>query len=166
MENWKYINETDLYMVSDLGNVKSLNFHYTGVEKQLSYQKDGRGYLSVRLSINGKPKKYKIHQLVWITFNGDYRTGSTKGLMINHINKDKTDNRLCNLELVSNTENVNHSLDKSTMTSRYPNVSKFKNKWLARGDIKGAPRKYIGLFETELEAYEAFQKAKSESEGR
>ena len=166
MENWKQVDGTDLYMVSDQGNVKSLSWHYTGKEKQLTYFKDHKGYLWVILSIKGKRTKIRIHQLVWITFKNDYRTGTTKGLMINHINRVKEDNRLTNLELVTNTENVNHSIDKTKFTSMYPNVSWHKEakKWIARGDVKGTQRKYVGLFETEEEAYEAFQRAKQEAE--
>ena len=166
MENWKPVPGTDLYMVSDQGNVKSLSWHYSGQEKQLSYQEDYKGYLWIPLSIKGKRTKFRIHQLVWICFNGDYRTGSTKGLVLNHISKDKKDNRLTNLELVSNTHNVNHSIDKTKTSSRYSNVSFHKktSKWRAYGDIKGLRKKHIGLFDTEEEAYEAFQKAKQEAQ--
>lgn len=164
MENWKHIEGFESYMVSDHGNVKSLKF---GKERLLSkvFNK-GTGYYLVYLFKDGKRLTIKVHQLVWIAFKGDYRTGTTRGLMLNHISKDKLDNRLTNLELVTNIQNVNHSIDKSKTTSKYPNVcwNNPTKKWIAKGTIGTNKNGYAGLFDTEEEAYEAFQKAKQEAE--
>jgi hypothetical protein len=167
MENWKHIDGFESYMVSDQGNVKSLNFRNTGKERLLSkIFNTGTGYYLVYLYKEGKRLIIKIHQLVWITFKGEYRTGSTRGLMLNHISKDKLDNRLTNLELVTNTQNVNHSMDKSKTSSKYPNVCWHgpTNKWISKGTIGNNRNGYVGLFETEEEAYEAFKRAKREAE--
>lgn len=166
MENWKPVQGTDLYMVSDQGNVKSLNWYYTGQEKTMAKRKDSTGYFWVWLSINGKRTKFRIHQLVWITFNGDYRTGLNKGLVLNHISKDKEDNRLTNLELITVQANLIHSIDKTKTSSKYTNVcwNPQNKKWAARGKINGKLGKLVGHFNTEEEAYEAFQRAKQEAE--
>lgn len=55
-----------------------------------------RGYKTVNLSNRNVRKKFYIHELVWITFMGDYVKHYFK---IKHINKNKLDNRLNNLAL-------------------------------------------------------------------
>lgn len=101
-EIWKpVIGYEGLYEVSNLGNVKSLIRR-----KILKPIKNGCGYLKVELCKEGKRKKIYVHRLVYSAFNGDIPTG----LEVNHINdKEKTDNRLCNLNLMSHKENVEYS---------------------------------------------------------
>lgn len=90
-----------LYEVSDLGKVKSLK---TG--KILKLGKYHSGYLCVTLCKDGKHKKFLVHRLVYAAFNGEI----PPGLEVNHINdKDKTDNRLCNLNLMTHQENTEYS---------------------------------------------------------
>ena len=45
----------------------------------------------------GKQKTYYIHRFIWECFNGII----PEGKVIDHINNDKEDNRLCNLQLVT-----------------------------------------------------------------
>lgn len=87
----------DTYQVSDLGRVK----HNRPGSPYLKFG-DRRGYQKCSM---GKPQKdVSVHRLVWQSFNGripqDYE--------INHLNGIKTDNRLCNLEAVTRSENCKH----------------------------------------------------------
>ena len=60
MEEWKDIPAYQgKYQVSNLGNVKSLNYNRTGKEKILKPVKGVDNYLHVYLCKNGKQKKYK-----------------------------------------------------------------------------------------------------------
>ena len=93
----------ELYWASNLGRVKSLNYNHTGKEKILSLCKVQTGYLAVHLFKDGKGKMYKVHRLVWEAFNGPI----PEGMQINHLNEDKTDNRLENLSLTTPKENCN-----------------------------------------------------------
>ena len=87
-----------LYEVSDLGNVKGLK---SGKIRKPSTNHDG--YLQVVLCKNGKEKNYRINRLVYSAFKGTI----PDGLHVNHINENKEDNRLCNLNLMTPKENVN-----------------------------------------------------------
>lgn len=101
-EIWKpVIGYEGLYEVSNLGRVKGLK---TG--KILQPIKNGYGYLRVTLFKDGKLKKFLVHRLVYEAFNREI----PPGVEVNHINdKDKTDNRLCNLNLMTHKENVEYS---------------------------------------------------------
>ena len=64
-EIWKdIIGYEGLYMVSNYGRVKSLNYHMTGKEKILKAGKSGDGHLIVYLYKNGTKKPYQVHRLV------------------------------------------------------------------------------------------------------
>lgn len=105
MEIWNEIPEFEgKYQASNFGRIKSLNYNNTGKEQILKPISDKDGYLLVSLSKNGKPKTYKIHRLVWKTFNGKI----PEGMQINHIDEDKSNNRLDNLELMTCKENINY----------------------------------------------------------
>lgn len=64
------------------------------------------GYIVHTLSFNGVKKQVRAHQVVWIAANGLY---DKKKYQIDHINRDRKDNRLCNLRLVSAAENIQNS---------------------------------------------------------
>lgn len=102
-EIWKEIKGYPNYMVSNMGRVKSLGNNKTRKEKILNLYKRTGGYLYVSLSKNGKLKNYRVHRLVYETFLGEI----PDGMQCNHINEDKTDNRLENLNLMTPKENCN-----------------------------------------------------------
>jgi hypothetical protein len=100
VEEWKDIQGYEgLYQISNFGRVKSLYFKKTKILKPHST----KGYLTVRLYRNKIGKDFYIHCLVMDTFNPN----KDKTLERNHIDEDKTNNRLDNLEWVSHKENIN-----------------------------------------------------------
>lgn len=105
-EIWKdIVGYEGLYQVSNLGNVKSLNYlRIRGKEVILKPWKHGQGYYCVSLSKDGKKINKFIHRLVYAAFNGDI----PDDLVINHIDEDKTNNDLNNLEAITQKENVYH----------------------------------------------------------
>lgn len=114
---WKDIpNYEGLYAISTTGIVKSLGrfAHYEGYEKKVNERilkpSVAHGYLQVILYNKGKRKSYKIHKLVALAFlpNKD----ETKNT-INHIDGDKTNNTLVNLEWLSRAENSRIACEKA-----------------------------------------------------
>ena len=100
-EIWKPIPGYEgLYQASNLGNIKGPRGRNLkpGVDKVT-------GYSQVILCKDKKRVGRKVHILVWLTFNGPI----PKGLEVNHINdKNKQDNSLRNLELMSHKDNCNY----------------------------------------------------------
>ena len=154
MENeiWKDVLDFEgLYQVSNLGRVKSLKF---GKEKILNPGNDYRGYVRICLNNhNIKKKIIKVHRLVWESFN------TKTDLQIDHINGIKTDNRLFNLQPLTNRENTSKYMTTIKKSSRYTGVSWHKNikKWVSRIYINGK-LKNIGSFINEEDASKAYQK--------
>jgi hypothetical protein len=149
-------NYEGIYQVSNLGNVKSLNFKVSGFEKILKPSIDSSSYYYVGFSKNGKGKKFRIHQLVAMAFLNHIPCGHK--IVVDHINTNRLDNRLENLQLISNRENI--SKDRKNKSSKYVGVSwhKIKNKWESKicADNKS---KHLGLFDEEHEAHLAYQNA-------
>jgi hypothetical protein len=99
----------------------------------------------------------KVHTLVAMVFLNHKPDGTNK-ICVDHINNIKTDNRLVNLQLITNRENT--SKDKKDGTSKYVGVcwQKSKNKWMAQINIDDK-KKYLGYFTDEHEAHLVYQKA-------
>lgn len=146
-----------LYEVSNLGNVKSLNYNHTRKEQLLKLGKDSVGYYTVRLynkEISNKGKTFKVHKLVAQAFLNHTPCGYK--LVINHKDFNKLNNCVDNLEVVTQRENANLKHLKST--SKYVGVTwqKSCNRWQARITIN-TERIYLGVFKNEYDAHMAYQ---------
>lgn len=153
VENWLPIKGYEgIYEVSDLGRVRSLKFEKT---KVLQLNISSNKYLALGLCKDGKKKTYNVYVLVAIAFLNHVPNGRIT--VVNHINFDRLDNRLVNLELVSFRENTNkkHLLS----TSKYTGVCwcKTKGKWKASVHI--SKKINLGYFTTELEAHYAYEES-------
>ena len=124
-EEWRPVRGYEgLYEISNLGRVKSVARTMTsmrtgkdGITKPYTYSvkekilKQGRridGYLDVSLSRNGKTVLHCIHRLLaesWIPNPCNYR-------FVNHIDLNKTNNSLDNLEWISEQGNVIHAVER------------------------------------------------------
>jgi hypothetical protein len=121
VEIWKDIPGFEgSYQISNFGRVKSLpkvwvcgnrgSLRRKG-ETILKLSFNSGGYCQADLSKNLKNKKYPVHRLMGITF----LPNNLNKKCINHINSDRADNRLENLEWVTHSENAIHAAKKGRM---------------------------------------------------
>lgn len=103
MEEWKTVvidGEQWHYEVSTDGNVRN-----TETGRILKHYENEDNYLYVRLCNNGKCKQFYVHRLVGIMF-----IPNTNNLQeINHIDKNRHNNHVSNLEWTTHGNNIRHS---------------------------------------------------------
>lgn len=121
-----------LYQVSNMGRVKGCErvilmkngtLRYIE-EKIITPKKRPRGYAFVALSKNATKKIHSVHQLVAKTFIKNPK----KHKDINHINGNKVDNRVVNLEWVSQYENMQHAIKTGLVNNNGSNCKTSKLK--------------------------------------
>ena len=86
---------------------------------------NGNGYLRLRL----QSRLYQAHRLAWL-----YVYGEWPKLDIDHINRNRSDNRISNLREVTNKQNMQNKSKRSDNTSGHPGVVWYKRsaKWQAQ----------------------------------
>ena len=145
-------NYEGIYQVSNLGNVKSLKWNKEIIMKQGISSR----YLAVNLRKENVSKTYRVHVLVAMAFL-DFKPNK-QVLTIDHKNGVRTDNRLENLQIV--TQRINILKDRKRNISNFAGVKKNKklNKWTAQMKIN---KKFIhlGVFENEEDAGKIYEKA-------
>ena len=113
MEEWKKVKGTHgKYLVSDMGKVMSLAREEAHIMTPTITEK---GYLRVYLTIHGKSKGFSIHRLVAEAFldNPDSLP------QVNHIDCNKKNNGVDNLEWISNIDNAHHAIENGLWKSVY-----------------------------------------------
>lgn len=101
---WKPVKDyAGLYEVSNEGDVRSLPRNTTR-GRILKPGKVNKGYLSVRLCKEGQPKMHYVHRLVMQAFVGE----CPADMETNHLDEDKTNNCVANLQYTTRKQNINH----------------------------------------------------------
>jgi hypothetical protein len=139
-------------------------FYYSVVEGALYWRAGGQGRRAAHIpagvqnSVKGyiritvDYKAYPRHRLVWAYFYGD-----PGAMLVDHINGNRSDDRIENLRLASESDNRRNSKFYRTNTSGYKGVTleKSVNKWKAYIYINNR-RHHLGLFPTPEEAHAAY----------
>jgi len=145
-ETWRdIVSYENLYQVSNLGNVKSFRISLNGKTLKAGLR---MGYPSVMLYNGSSKKTVDVHKLVQLAFN------LGEGI-IDHINGDRTDNRLENLRVVTSREN-NQNLSRHRK-GMLVGASKRGNSdtWRSYIKVNGKTR-HLGQFKTEKEASDRY----------
>jgi len=121
---------------------------FKGFEKRAG-NVDKEGYRCVTVTSG---KRFREHRLAWFMHYGVWPTKH-----IDHINRDKQDNRIENLRECDDYLNAANTPKNKckTSTSKYKGVGRYKNKWRARIKHRGK-RIELGVFNTEEEAFAVY----------
>ena len=166
-EIWKDIEGYEgLYCISNLGRVKSLSRILKGRNcNRITKEKIRNiflysGYLGLILCTDNKQKKTSIHRLIAKAFVEN----PNKKCIVNHIDGNKLNNSIENLEWVTMRENSCHSQLKKDSTSNLIGVSfhSKSKKWASQIFINNKTI-HLGLYNTEEKAYQARKKYELEN---
>lgn len=120
-EIWKDIDGYDgRYQVSNLGNVRITSYRNTGMKRLMKISLTNCGYCKVELYRDKKGKMQYVHRLVAMAFIPNPHNKP----QVNHIDGNKTNNSVSNLEWASASDNQLHSIahnlrEPSPMTGRF-----------------------------------------------
>ena len=109
---------------------------------------DGNGYVQIRLF----RRTYRAHRLAWL-----YVYGVWPECMVDHKNRTRSDNRIENLRLADDSQNLQNTPTRSNNRSGYRGVywHARAKKWAAEINAYGC-QKYLGLFGTPEDAHTAY----------
>ena len=117
---------------------------------------NGDGYKQVGIA----GRRYMTHRVAWLLHHGKWPDG-----VIDHINGDRGDNRICNLRDTTVSVNcANRKHDGAAGRSRLLGAQWNSQKQCWQGAFKpsGKPRIFLGLFDTAEDAHAAYLNAISE----
>lgn len=157
---WKPIRDYEqLYEISNCGDVRSIGYYLTKGIRVLKKCIDRYGYILYGLRKDGKTKTFRAHRLVWEHFGNSQRDGVR--LQIDHIDNDKINNRIDNLQLLSGRQNMAKLMatKRSNKKEKLPlGVHHYNKNYSARVFLKGK-RVYLGTFKTIEEASQVYENA-------
>lgn len=116
----------------------------------------GIWYAQTNIKVKGKRTVLEMQRLIMGLKHGDSK-------LIDHVSRDALDNRRFNLRIASKSKNArNQRKHKDAKYSKYKGVTyqkqaKRRRRWVAR-IIVNYRQIYLGFFETELEAAQAYDK--------
>lgn len=169
-EVWKNVEDLP-YEVSSLGNVRR------SFDSKYKYSRGGNispytnrtGYLAVNLYIHSKVHKFLVHRLVALAFIPN--TAPEEYTVINHLDGNRLNNDISNLEWCTQSQNMKHAWDSGLVKNRHANASNkrkgsssiykgvswssSRNRWCVCVGYKGKTHSG-GRFNCELEAAKAY----------
>lgn len=118
---------------------------FFSMRRKPTSKSSGHGVLASKI----KQKTITLHRFI---------LNSPQGAIVDHINRDTTDNRRCNLRHVTLSQNSLNSNKRKSSKSKYKNVTWHKHveQWQARLTINGT-REHLGYYQTAEEAHEVLK---------
>lgn len=127
------------------------NARYAGTEAFTTG--NGKGYLTGKIN----DRRFRAHRVIWVIATGERPIAD-----IDHINGNRSDNRLVNLREA--TRSQNNANRKAVGVSKYLGVCPAGRKWVASIRSDGR-RKHLGYFHTEADAARAYDAAAAKTHG-
>lgn len=115
-EHFNYDPETGIFTVRKQVSFRCPPGYICGWKNEL-------GYLHVRINF----KQYKLHRLAWLYVYGEWPVGH-----IDHINGIPSDNRISNLRICTDTQNIHNRKIPKHNKSGYKGVHLLKGRYYAR----------------------------------
>jgi hypothetical protein len=103
--------------------------------------------------------EYKAHRLAWL-----YVYGYLPESCIDHINCVRSDNRICNLRLASNSQNKLNAIPQRNNSSGFKGVSRHKGRWRVQASVNGK-RHHLGIFKDVIEAAKVYAEFAKKNHG-
>lgn len=133
-EIWKNIpNTNDNYQISNLGNVRSRHNKYTHkIDLEYHYLNPyttKKGYLTVKI------KEHKTSRVIHRLVANAFIPNPNKLPQVNHIDGNKTNNRVENLEWCTNKYNVNHAFKMGLYDKKLNSIRKPINQYDLKGNL-------------------------------
>lgn len=157
-ERWIPIKEHEgFYEVSNKGRIRSVDRYIDGRlynGKIICLTPTNKGYITARLRRNSKSKSVSVHAIVYDNFIGK---GRSRFMQIDHIDNDKSNNCIENLQLITARQNIARKNIFNKYSSVYSGVHKRGNKWAAELRVNGK-KVYLGAFDSEVNAKIAYDK--------
>ena len=139
----------DYYTVSNVGKVfskdrvvKRNGYEYIRKGKELKLSTTNLGYKTVGLTLNGKTITKYVHRLVAESFLSNPHNKP----QINHLNGNKTDNSVSNLEWCTHSENMRHACNNGLTTNtfyKHEKGEKNPNSKLTKKQVEEIRNRYI-----------------------
>lgn len=129
-EIWKPVPGFPYYEASNHGRIRSVDRFvrnkwgsFTKRCGQILKLTPHRGYFSIRLSNGERIINFGVHQVIAMAFHGL----PPFGMVIDHVNTNKIDNRPENLEYVTNSENVKRQYNNGLLTNRKGDIGRWRH---------------------------------------
>ena len=125
---------------------------WRGIEwREVNVKSDSRGYCQVKW----EGKMYKVHRILYSLY---HKVDVNPNLQVDHLDGNRINNTKDNLRLVTNRQNTQNRVIHREGRLQGTTLNKAKKKWEAKIRI-GGEQIFLGSYETELQAHEAYLKA-------
>lgn len=161
VSDYATLNQNDLIGLFNYNDTTGLLTYRNDTKNKssgdIAGKKNSDGYLQVKI---GK-RNYKIHRLVWLYVHGVWPVD-----LIDHINGNRTDNRICNLREATNSQNLMNSKVQSRNKTGEKGVTwRERDKRYVVACKVGGKQNYVGSFKSFDEAVRASREFRSKHHG-